>query len=546
MGFLDTVKNLVQKPEPIVEDFGNARLLNAASEETDIINSESRSPFNFEFDLPYARGEEPLGRPSLDNRYPSEWAHEERITVLKRAHLVWERDPLAKGAIKLIRSFVVGTGQSLSYRSKESQEAIEPFINDPILKFDQFEKQIFDQLLVDGEIVLIMELQGEAGKVGNKLRLKPIKPWYLEDIITQEDDIQLIKSYLIREEKRGGSRTSSIPSAGDLKEVSAEDVLHVTINNLAYELRGRSDLFSILPWLRAYRDWLENRARINRYKGIIYHLTLKNATPDAVRQKQGQFNKPVRPASIYVSSSQEELKDIGGNVESGEVAEDGRQIRLMNAVGLNLPEYMLSEGQSANLATASAQQLPALKTFADYQDIFINMIWKPIYFKILESTYNDLDMMVQEIDANGKPVYEEDDPEDELANMMSLQNSTMGVPQPKPESSKKIKMIKLRDSFNIGLPTPEEKSPRDLADALSVAVDYGWVSNETASHRLGFDYRVEVKRGAKKKAEVPNGGIQGGSNGNQPRGVKRDGANSADTNRGGPGGNGYDPKKKMP
>ena|SRR3990167_7404554 len=511
MSFLDTVRALVPALRSVGE--GEGFLLSEADDLT--MRRSGGNPFDFEFDKPYTRAaDEPLGWPRATNgSAPIEWDRQERKTIMMRAHLIWERDPIAKGAIKLIKSFVVGTGQNVSFRSEEARDAIIDYTNDPILQHAQFEKDLFDQLLIDGEIMLYFEEQGQRNKIGSRLRTVPLKPWNVDYIEHRQGDFQVRTQYWYQFESGTGSPGDTMQTTGDLIKIPADRVLHVSINKLTYEMRGRSELFAIMPWLRAYRDWLENRARINRYKGIIYHLKLKNATPDVVRAKQSQFNRPIRPASIYVSSSLEELVDVGQNIESGQVSEDGRQIRLMNAVGLNLPEFMLSEGQSANLATASAQTMPVLRTFADYQDIYSNMVWKPIYLRVLAWKYGEeaLDTEVIEINEAGDPTG---------------------------------KKIKLRDSFNVGYPTIEERRLRDLADALRMAAEEGWVSDETASHDMGFDYWLEVKRGAQRRQRSTPNGRPGGDQNREPG--ARSGDNPDDTNRGGPSGNGYDPEEEVP
>ena len=434
------------------------------------------NPFDFEFDEPYASADaERLGRPgaSWAGLYPREWMFGERLRVWTRAHQVWERDPIAKGGVKLIRSFALGTGMVLSFKSRLCELAVRELIEDEKLKFQAFEKELFDQLLIDGEIFVRFFVSGEVGKAGSKVTIRTVKPWQVEYIQTRPGDRNDVLFYHIREET--GTGVPGDPGdalGGNLIAVPANEIVHVCINKLAYETRGRSELFVILPWLRAYREWLENRARINRYKGIIYHLQLKNASPEVVRSKQAQFKRPVRPGSIYVSSDFETLDSVGQNIEAGAVAEDGRQIRLQNAGGLSLPEYMLSDGQNSNLASANAQQLPALKSFEDYQDIYIQMVWIPIFRKTIERKYGDLNALDDEIDVDGDFVRD-------------IDNS--------------IKQVRLRDGVIVGYPNIKEKKPRDLAEALSTAAAQGWVSDETASHEMGYDYRQEVKRGAKRR-----------------------------------------------
>ena len=207
--------------------------------------------------------------------------------------------------------------------------------------------------------------------------------------------------------------------------------------------------------------WLANRARINRYKGFLYHLQLKDATQGQVNAKRSAFRQPPAPGSVYVSSDKEVLNDMGGNVGADRAAEDGRQIKLMALIGFPIPEYMVSEGENANLATARSQQLPALRSFLAYQDIYTQEVWRPVYEAVLQLAGLDLDGEIEEYTEDEEPTG---------------------------------KMIRIYESFEVTAQQIVDDDPKELAEALTLHQQNGWASKSTIAARAGYDWRVEEEK----------------------------------------------------
>jgi hypothetical protein len=456
--------------------------------------------FDFEFGQPFAGSLQDAlgGMPVADSI--REWNNTERRNVLTRAHFLWERNPLAKGAIRVIRGFVVSTGLNVTYRNKEVREIIENFRRQNRRKIQRWERQWFEQLLRDGEVfVRIFDTEpGETGldRAAFRATAVSIKPWLVDAVETDEQDRDTVVNYHIRPEKGTGAPDSPRQEMGEPEAVDAGEIVHCYINAVGYETRGRSELFVIFPWLRAYNDWLANRARRNRYLGFYYHLLMKGASSGQVATKRTQLRQPPAPGSIYVSSDAEELKEMGGNIGADRAAEDGRQIKLMSLIGFPLPEYMVSEGENANLATARSQQLPALRMFSTYQDIYTQELWRPIYEAVLERSGLDLEAMVAEEDEDGKQTG---------------------------------KQIPVWEAFDVSAQEIVDEDPKNLAEALTLHVQNGALSKRGYSKRAGIDYNYEQQYlDAEDKAEaeavmqgrklgvVPEPAMAGRRNGSEP------------------------------
>lgn len=457
MGILDrflrpNVERLAEQRagEMVREYMGGFQLTEAAYDST----------FDFEFGQPFAGNTQASleGMPVPDKI--REWTPAEREEVIRRAHFLWERNSLAKGAIRVIRGFVVSTGLSITYRNPRVKAILEQFRVDNRRKIQRWERQWFEQLLRDGEVFVRIVGNGQQGELV-RADAVTLKPWLVEYVESAEGNRDDVVAYHVHPETGTGAPGYPQIESGKLERIDASEIVHGYINTVGYEVRGRSELFAIMPWLRAYNDWLANRARINRYKGFLYHLQLKDATQGQVNAKRSAFRQPPAPGSVYVSSDKEVLNDMGGNVGADRAAEDGRQIKLMALIGFPIPEYMVSEGENANLATARSQQLPALRSFLAYQDIYTQEVWRPVYEAVLQLAGLDLDGEIEEYTEDEEPTG---------------------------------KMIRIYESFEVTAQQIVDDDPKELAEALTLHQQNGWASKSTIAARAGYDWRVEEEK----------------------------------------------------
>lgn len=415
-----------------------------------ITSLQEASWHSVEFDQPNAgQSAERQGMPVFD--LLREWNWQQRIDIITRCHQVWERNPLARAAVNLTRQFSVSTGVTVSTRAVEVKEVIDTFMRES--SANVIDKGMCDSLQLDGEV--FVRLFSKGGKTA----LRFVKPWDVQEIVTETDDTQTVTDYRL----------------SDGKTVPAKDMVHVKINSLPYEQRGRPELVAVLPWLKAYKDWLEDRFRQNRRRSVVFDVTLKNATPAQVTAKRGQLREPPPPGSIVVHNENEVWQAVAQNINAGDVADDGKAFKVMVAVGVGLPEYMLSSGDS-NLATATAQALPALTKFKDFQDVMKEM-WLAVLKSVVEHAI-DAGLITEDViqvDSEGDPVLDKD---------------------------KKPKTIKALDAFDVQYPALTESDPLNLAQALQIDVANGWCANGTAAAKRGYDPMVEKKKVAEEQAEA--------------------------------------------
>jgi hypothetical protein len=465
-----------------------AERLNQQGKMADYLRESASTSFRFQFDTPM-RGptDEPFLPPTEDPL--REWNHGTREYVLTNTHAAYARNPIANRACKYVASFVVGEGFNLTCKAEEVRELLDAFIESEDNQIRTYERQAPIDLLVDGEILL--RLYRGQDETEGLIAAVPQRPWECQYIETERGFFRRrVRYHFVRYLTKGDSWTDG--GQTETEDVPADEILHVAINRHGYELRGRPELYAVLPWLRAYKEWLENRARQNHWRtSFMWFVQVKTTAANAVAAVAARWRKPPTPGSVAVESDAVNVMPLNNPVAAGDAAEDGRQIKLMSAVGFGLPEYMLADGSNANLASSTSQQLPALVTFADMQRTLIEELWYPLFKRVVQEAIDAglLPEECDECDADGEPVYDEEDdaeePEDDGEDAPML---------PAMPTAKEPRRIKTIEAFDVAYAPIQDTNIQTLAQALDVAARNGWVDAETATTEMGFDYAIVQKR----------------------------------------------------
>lgn len=384
-----------------------------------------------------------------------EWDFATRKDVLTNTHTAYHRNPIAKAIVDLTRRFVVGKGHTVTAQNTKVQEVLDAFRANPENFIQGYDRAFIQDVQVDGE--LFVRVFSENGQT----IIAQIPPWHIKRAITAPGFMRRVLSWSL-EWSEGGELLH--------EDVPADDMIHVAINAHGYELRGRPDLFVILPWLRAYNEWLVDRARQNKWRGsLLWLVKVASAVPGTLAKVRAAWRTPPTPGSVAVVPDSVDVSALTNPTGANEASEDGRQIKMMSAVGVGIPEYMLADGQNANLASATAQQLPALWKFTDAQELMAEQVWTPIYTRVIQAAIDagDLPDEVQITDGEGDPVLGE--------NGQSTTVPTL-------------------EAFSVGFHELQADDPKTLTEAIVLSVSAGLSSMETGRDMLGLDNVTELKR----------------------------------------------------
>lgn len=453
------------------------------------LTEQARSTYGLPFDDPGYRAGDNLSTLVIEDPL-REWNWSTRTRVLSSTHSAYSRNPVAKRAVHYVSAFVVGEGFNLTCKNKDVEQLLTAFIDNPDNAIREYERLAVRDLMIDGELFLrFFEQDGEVVSV-------PMRPWEIQYIHTERGFFRRPLFYHVQPYSNYNTDDPQTELGVEPEDVPADRVLHVAINRHSYELRGRPELYSALPWLRAHKEWLENRARQNHWRGaLLWWVKIASSVPGVIAAKLAQYQRPPTPGSTVVTSDKEEWSALTNSVGAGEASEDGRQLKIMALNGIaGIPEYMTGDGENANLATTKSQQLPVLTTFSEFQTIMIEQVWYPTFKRVLQAAI-DAGLIAEEVeeqDADGDPV-RQDPPETQDAPPMPMQPgiAPAAPAQPKQMPPKKLKTI---DAFEVQYSPIDGEDKKTLADALDIASANGWVSDQTAMAELGYDYQIETKR----------------------------------------------------
>jgi len=338
----------------------------------------------------------------------------ERIAVVARIN------PLAARLVGMTTDFVIGAGATV----RGHPWALE-FWNEPLNRLDMRVYRWCDELTRSGELFIVLSRNPASGMS----YCREIPAVQIDQIETDPDDLERELRYhqltadpegrwwtgkdeggRMKEESphpsprlpHSGASPLPIPGEGAIHPSSfiihpSEDqiMLHYAINKRVGEVRGASDLAQIVTWLERYDTWLEDRVRINRYKGAyLWQVKIEGALPGQLEAKRAQYSRVPASGSIIVTDGHETWTAVQPSIAADDVEADGKAIRLMIAAGSGVPLHFLAEGESATRATAREMGTATYRHFAHRQHVFSTMIEDIIHVAARRAGLGEIEVAV--------------------------------------------------------------------------------------------------------------------------------------------------------
>ncbi len=389
-----------------------------------------------------------------DNWYQKDVLPSTYLELHNLCYEAYNANPLAFAVIEITTSFVLGKGVSVAASQPEVQRVLMDFWHDPDNHMETRIYTLCTELALYGEQFIRFFVNPYSGRV----KIRQIDPSLIDEIETDPDDIETV----LRFHRRLVGTSATQPGDPALISPSVQqdfqgewfqagtEMVQFCINKVSNAKRGKSDLATLLPWLRRYKDWLTDRVRINKYKGaFLWDVQLSGADRKTIERKKAEYSYPPEPGTVIIHNEAERWSAIKPEINANEAAEDGRALKLMVAVGCQLPEHYLSDGNNGNRATATEMGLPTLLKFQRRQHMLKFMLRTILDRVLLEARKTG------EIKEDTDTSYEIIFPEIDVDDHTTLAAST-----------------------------------QTLVSALSTAKTQGWVSDETAM-RLLFQFAGE-------------------------------------------------------
>jgi len=338
-----------------------------------------------------------------DNWYQKDVIPSTYLEIHNQCYEAYNANPLANYIVEITTNFVLGTGITVAAGHKRVQRLLDAFWQDPDNHMATRTYSLCTELSLYGEQFIRFFVNPFNGQV----KIAQIDPSLIDQIETDPDNIERALRFHQRPVGPGGALWSATapvggvqPPAPTLEPTGASypgdavmagkwlqagtEVVQFKINAVSNAKRGKSDLATLLPWLRRYKDWLTDRVRINKYKGaFLWDIKLAGADAKTIDRKRMQYAYPPDPGSIIVHNESEEWSAVQPTIEAGDAAADGSAIKMMIAMGAGLPEHYLADGGDVNRATAAEMGLPTFRKFQRRQDTF-GLLIRTILDRVLD------------------------------------------------------------------------------------------------------------------------------------------------------------------
>ncbi|MGH2448590.1 MAG: hypothetical protein ACRDFS_08310 [Chloroflexota bacterium] len=300
------------------------------------------------------------------------------LEIHNQVYEAYNANPMANAIVEMGVNFVLGEGLTYQAASKRVQRLLDAFWNDPDNHMPLRQYELATELSLYGEIFIRCFVNPFDGH----LKIALLDPSLVDEIACDPNNIEK----QLRVHRRGvmpETETGPDVMAGAWYAIP-DDILHFAINKVSNAKRGKSDLATLLPWLRRYKDWLIDRVRINKYKAaFLWDVTLTGADRKTIEAKMMEYGRPPEPGSLIIHNESETWAAVQPNINSQDAAADGQAIKLMVAMGAGLPEHFLSDGGDVNRATAAEMGLPTLKRFERRQD-YLTHILRTLFDRVID------------------------------------------------------------------------------------------------------------------------------------------------------------------
>ena len=320
---------------------------------------------------------DPGFREFTGTRERESWDREE---LQRQALEAWRYNPIARRIVALTTEYVIGGGIQLRSPNPRVHAFLQAWWRNPLNDCPLRALEWCDELTRSGEIFFLLSTDA-AGMT----YVRAVPALQISAIETSANDTCQEIAYTFKPADVPGWEGSpwldarTHPADGlEAAEGCAPPpaMRHYAINRPVGAVHGESDLAPLLRWLSRYTNWLEDRARLNRYRNSFYFVVKARFTSETERRaRQALLNSnPPTPGSILVADSSESWEVISPQVVSHEAAAIIFLIARPSAAGAGIPLHFLAEPESSTRTTAESAGGPAFRFFEQRQTFFLRMV----------------------------------------------------------------------------------------------------------------------------------------------------------------------------
>lgn len=355
---------------------------------------------------------------------PQEWRPERRKRLTQRARIAFQQDPLAGAEAEHYANFALGRGAGMPEAQDEAvQKVIEDAWTDPVnldhlTGFDA-QRAISNELKAGANVFLLAFSQGGRVRIANLASDRVL------NVVTDPEDEDRILWYVCARQLapewdflRDGPKVQVLPADRrivyhahwrNLEEAQRERAADPTLEpvplppaekigpGVVYHVRINRLLgqhFGVSPWARTLRFYTamnrltESRVAMAQAAASFIAKRVIKGTPSditkaasAILQQTGEIGSTyvdprtgqaptVRPGSIWNENESSTLQNLSLNSGGASATADAQIVRGAAVAPSAFGQHMFGDASNANLATATALELPALMAINAWQEVF--------------------------------------------------------------------------------------------------------------------------------------------------------------------------------
>jgi len=328
---------------------------------------------------------------NLSSLYRNRYDYD-RQTILSECLRSWRINPISRRIVKLISMFVVGEGITVKSDHKATNDYLQTWWNHPLNHLGRKCVSFCDEATRSGNLFFLCTVDQNTGM----LYVRAVPADQIEEIITAENDIDQELAY--KPIKQGaplwpaynplsppapallgysGELTANSQSlTANSQELTANFMLHYAYNQPVGVSWGEPDLAPMLPWIGHYSSWLEDRARLNRFRFswlIVWKRKWENEAAKLAKNRELAANPPLSGSWLLLDPD-ETVEMPAPNLESGDAEKDGLALKKMIAIGAGFPTHYLAEPESSTRTTAEAAGTPTFRGLEQTQQFFLDIL----------------------------------------------------------------------------------------------------------------------------------------------------------------------------
>jgi len=293
-----------------------------------------------------------LGSAAWDSNFRDRLSYDRR-KILEQAINAWRSNPIARRIIQLTTEFVIGDGFAFQTTNARAQKFLSLFWNHPLNNLTEQLPEWADEAWRTGDLFILFSVDE-----GGMIYVRALPSETISVIETAENDYRQELLYK-RDEMDENPWLSFIveaPIVGAYRDPPSR-VLHFPLERAIGASFGESDLAPVLYWIGLYRQWLEDRARLNYFRQMFSFVLQRPFTSQAEKEKYMRdfaSKLPKKSGGVLGLDPNESLTALFPNLSAFEAGADGLALKRMIAIGAGIPLHYLAEPEESTRTTAEA------------------------------------------------------------------------------------------------------------------------------------------------------------------------------------------------